>query len=437
MIAGVLAIKGLCFQTDNSYSQEDFQSSMSRFYTATFLLVLTALGVGFGLEGLLRWFGLGLVLIAYIVIFVLGISILKLNFFVKATCRGEPKARCVALTFDDGPDPATTPMLLKVLKRHEIKAAFFPIGTKVEAHPEIIKQIDQEGHILGNHTFRHVWWTNFMVGGLLGRDIRRAQGTIEKAIGKIPAYFRPPMGLTNPHFKKALRKLGLSVVGWDVRPYDTRLSSDKVTNRVLKKIRNGSIILLHDSGKVSTDFVAHVDELAARIKELRYTFSGLEELINIRPYQTKGNVPREQSSIITKAWLKSGPGWGWGRLRRFIAHALRSSAYVRGAIQGQADLDAFKTRPPRRFLIGIGLIMFSFVLGWPMVGLFSFLAAYFQTPVLLMVGAACYGLSHLIWIFGMYLAGRDGIEYAHMVLRWALRKAAERSLKQGESPREE
>jgi hypothetical protein len=276
-----------------------------------------------------------------------------------------------------------------------------------------------------------------MVGGSLVREIRKAQEAIENTIDKIPAYFRPPVGLTNPHLKRALRKLGLSVVGWDVRPYDTWLSSEKVTNRVLKKIRNGSIILLHDTGKVPTDFVAHVDELAVKIKELRYTFSGLEELTGIRPYQIKGKAPTKQSAIITKAWHTSAPGWGWGRLRRFFSQILNSSDYVRGAIQGQANLDAFKTRPPRRFLIGIGLIMFSFVLGWPMVGLFSFLAAYFQIPVLLMAGPACYGLSHLVWIFGMYLAGRESIEYAHRVLRWVLRKAAEKCLKQGESPRED
>ena len=167
---------------------------------------------------------------------------LKLNFFVKATCRGDATAKRVALTFDDGPDPVATPNLLKVLKRHEIKAAFFPIGTKTRDYPEIIKQIDQEGHILGNHSFRHAWWTNFLISGALDREIRMAQEAIEAAIGKVPAYFRPPMGLTNPHLRRELKKHGLSVVGWDVRPFDIRTSTEKVIKRVLKKIRNGSII---------------------------------------------------------------------------------------------------------------------------------------------------------------------------------------------------
>ena len=206
MILENMVCERSCFQTEISHTQKDFQSFMSHFCTATFFLVLSGLGIGFGFEGTFRWFGLGLLLSAYMVILVLGVSILKLNFFVKAICRGEPSSKRVALTFDDGPDPATTPLLLGVLKRHDIEAAFFPIGRKVEEHPEIIKQIDQEGHIIGNHTFRHAWWTNFMVGSALRREVGSAQEAIEDAIGKVPAYFRPPMGLTNPHLKKGLKK---------------------------------------------------------------------------------------------------------------------------------------------------------------------------------------------------------------------------------------
>ncbi|MGE5842894.1 MAG: polysaccharide deacetylase family protein, partial [Deltaproteobacteria bacterium] len=240
---------------------------MSRFHTITTLLVLTALGVGFSLAGPVRWFALGLLLTAYLIIFILGVSVLKLNFFVTATCRGEATARRVALTFDDGPDPVATPGLLEVLRRHQIKAAFFPIGTKSRDYPEMIKQIDQEGHILGNHSYRHVWWTNFLVSGALDREIRMAQEAIEAAVGKVPAYFRPPMGLTNPHLKRVLKKHGLSVVGWDVRPFDTAASAEKVIKRVLKKIRNGSIIALHDTGRIPAELARLIDELVTKIEE--------------------------------------------------------------------------------------------------------------------------------------------------------------------------
>jgi len=401
---------------------------MSRFHTLTILFVLTALGVGLSLASPIRWFVLGLLLTAYLVIFILGVSVLKLNFFVKATCRGDPTAKCVALTFDDGPDPLATRNLLGVLRHHQIKAAFFPIGEKAKDYPEMIKQIDQEGHILGNHTFRHTWWTNFLISGGLEREMRMGQEAIEAAIGKVPAYFRPPMGLTNPHFGKALKKNGLSVVGWDVRPFDTTASSEKVIKRVLKKIRNGSIIALHDTGRIPADLVRLTDELVAKIKERKYAFSDLEELTGIKAYQTADAVNVTEPSPSIQSWYESEVGQKRGRFWKFLARKLAASAYVRRAIEKEATLDALKTSPSPKFFFGVGLVLFSYVLGWPMVGLFSVLSAYFQAPVLLMLGPAFYVFSHLVWMFGMYLAGRDCIKYADILLSWSLRKAVEKTM---------
>jgi peptidoglycan/xylan/chitin deacetylase (PgdA/CDA1 family) len=376
----------------------------------------------------MRWFVLGLLLTAYLVIFILGVSVLKLNFFVKATCRGDPTAKRIALTFDDGPDPVATRNLLEVLRHHQIKAAFFPIGTKTRDYPEIIKQIDQEGHLLGNHSFRHAWWTNFLISGALDREIRMAQEAIDAAVGKVPAYFRPPMGLTNPHLRRALKKHGLLVVGWDVRPFDTTANTEKVIKRVLKKIRNGSIIVLHDTGRIPADLVRLTDELVTKIKERKYTFSELEELTGIRAYQTTEGVNMTEPAPLIHSWHESVVGEKRGRFWRFLARKLASSAYVRRAVEKEVTLDAFKTSPSFRFFFGVGLVLFSYVLGWPMVGLFSALSAYFQAPVLLMLGPAFYGFSHLVWMFGMYLAGRDCMKYADIMLSWSLRKAVGKSL---------
>lgn len=401
---------------------------MSRFHTLTILFVLTGLGAGLSLPSPIRWFVVGLLLTAYLVIFILGVSVLKLNFFVKATCRGNEKAKRVALTFDDGPDPVATPNLLEVLRHHQIKATFFPIGIKARDDPEMIKRIDQEGHIVGNHTFRHAWWTNFLFSGGLDREMRRAQEAIDGAIGKVPAYFRPPMGLTNPHLRRALKKHGLSVVGWDVRPFDTTAGTEKVIKRVLKKIRNGSIIALHDTGRTPAELVRLTDDLVIKIKERNYTFSDLEELTGIRAYQAAAGVNMTERTRWVQSRHESEAGekrsWFW----RFLARKLASSAYVRRAVEKGVTLDALKTSPSPKFFFGVGLVLFSYVLGWPMVGLFSVLSAYFQAPALLMLGPAFYGFSHLVWMFGMYLAGRDCIKYADIMLSWSLRKAVERVL---------
>jgi peptidoglycan/xylan/chitin deacetylase (PgdA/CDA1 family) len=404
---------------------------VSRFHTTTILLVLIALGAGLSLEGSLRWFVLGLLLIAYLILFILGISILRLNFFVKAVCRGDTTAKRLALTFDDGPEPAATPTLLEVLKQHEIKAAFFPIGEKIRAYPEMIKEIDQGGHVIGNHSFRHVWWTNFLISGALDREIRMAQEAIETAIGKIPAYFRPPMGLTNPHLRGKLKKHGLSVVGWDVRPFDTRASTEKVIRNVLKGIRNGSIILLHDTKRAPGDLARLIDELVTEIKARGYTFVGLGELTGIKAYQTVEDLAIVEPSISIPSLPEPGIGQPQKRFGRFLAEKLASTNYVKKAIKEQVTLKSFKTPPSPKFLFGVFLVLFSFLLGWPMVGLFIFLSAYFHAPTLLLVGPAFYVFSNLVWLFGMYLAGRDCVKYINVAISWSLRKVVERYLQNG------
>ncbi len=401
---------------------------MRHFHTVTILFVLTALGAELSLAGPIRWFVLGLLLTAYLVILILGVSMLKLNFFVKAFCRGDPSAKCVALTFDDGPDPARTPNLLEVLRRHRIKVAFFSIGIKAKEYPEIVKQIDQEGHIVGNHSFKHAWWTNFLLSGALDREIRMAQEAIQAAIGKIPAYFRPPMGLTNPHLRKTLKKHGLSVVGWDVRPFDTTVSIEKVITRVLKKIRNGSIVTLHDTGRDPADLVRLTDELVTKIKEREYNFIELEQLTGVRAYQTFEGMNITEPSLFVQSSHESKAGQLQVMPWRFLVQKVASSAYGRRALRQEVTLDAFKAPLSLKFKLGVGLVMFSYVLGWPMVGLFSILSAYFRAPALLIVGPAFYGFSHLVWLFGMYLTGQDSIKYADILLSWGLRKVVEKTL---------
>ncbi len=401
---------------------------MSRFQTTAILFLITIIGAGGALDGFLRWVVLGILLFFYLFLLILGVSVLKLNFFVHSFCRGEATAKGIVLSFDDGPDPSATPALLQVLRRHQIKAAFFPIGANVKKYPDIIKQIDQEGHVLGNHTFRHVWWTNFLISRSLDKELEMAQEAIVAACGKIPAFFRPPMGLTNPHLKGSLKKRGLSVVGWDVRPFDTGADAERVTKKVLKKIRPGSIILLHDRGRTSPELVRLIEGLITEIKARGYGFCGLDELTGKRPYQTREEARAEERPAENPDWRPYSEGKRTRNPLYFLAQKLTSTGYARRAIQEPVTLDAFKTRPSVRFLWGVSFVLLSYVLGWPMVALFSILAAYLRNPALLMVGPACYGFSHLVFLFGMYLAGRDCIKYVDILSRWGMRRALEKAL---------
>ena len=97
-------------------------------------------------------------------------------------------------------------------------------------------------------------------------------------------------------------------------------------------------------------------------------------------------------------------------------------------MENRVTLDACRTSSSPRFFFGVGMVLFSFVLGWPMVALFGVLSAYSHAPILLLLGTAFYGFSHLVFMFGMYLAGPNCIRYADVVFSWILRKAVERAL---------
>ena len=404
---------------------------MSPFQTSTILFALAGLSAWLSLEGDVRWVAVGCLLGLYLLLFSLGICVIRLGFFVPSFCRGRQSGAGVVLTFDDGPDPSGTKGLLEILSQHGVKAAFFPAGMKAEAYPHLLREIDQAGHVIGNHTYRHAWFTNLLVGRCLEREVVKAQKVIEAAIGRTPAFFRPPAGLTNPHLRSVLRRLGLVSVGWDVRVFDTRKKSESVVERILEKVREGSIILLHEGCRDPVLFKEMVDSIVKGIRGRGFIFTDLERTIGLRAYQGPGGGEKPATLSLAEAWQRSSEGIGRGRLRRFLGLWLASTAACRKAIREKTDLSAFKERPSRRFLTGVGLMLFSYVLGWPMVGLFSVLAAYFQRPGLLIGGPLFYGFSHLVFLAGMFLAGRDSLRYVEIFSLWSLRTLVERLVGQG------
>ena len=399
---------------------------MSPFQTSTILLFLAGLSAWLSLEGKPRLVAVGLLLGIYLILFALGICMVRLGYFVRSFCRGRQPGAGVVLTFDDGPDPSGTEKLLGVLSSHGVKATFFPIGTRAESHPDLLRDIDQGGHAVGNHSYRHAWFTNLLTGRSLEQEIDKAQNAVAKAIGKTPVFFRPPAGLTNPHYRKVLKRHGLQVVGWDVRVFDTRRKAENVLRKVLSKAREGSIILLHEGRRDPDELAAMVDSIVKGIRARGLPFSSLEEMIGRPAYQVALDRETPTESSFLAAWRRSSQQGKKRRLRRFAGMWLASSTAGRKAIREKTDLSAFKERPSKRFLTGIGLILISYVLGWPMVGLFSFLAAYFQNPGLLVGGPLSYGFSHLVFLFGMVLAGRDSLVYVEIFSLWSLRVFVER-----------
>jgi peptidoglycan/xylan/chitin deacetylase (PgdA/CDA1 family) len=230
------------------------------------------------LHGQFQWWCIGALLLAYLLISVIGVFQIRLNYFCDSVCRGKPGGKRVALTFDDGPDADATPALLDILKTRGAHATFFCIGERAQANGDIVRRIVKEGHTLGNHSYAHKWWTNFLAGAPLKTEILRTQQVLKDLSGIAPEYYRSPMGLTNPHLGPVLLETELKLVGWDVRPYDRFKPVKATTERVARAARDGSIVLLHDGGASSDNITAAVTEIIERLQGRGYIFVSLDEL---------------------------------------------------------------------------------------------------------------------------------------------------------------
>jgi peptidoglycan/xylan/chitin deacetylase (PgdA/CDA1 family) len=159
-----------------------------------------------------------------------------------------PRAR-VALTFDDGPDPQVTPAVLDILDSHRAKATFFCIGRRVDAHPALAAEILARGHAVENHSYSHPITFAFGATRSMEREVLGAQDAIERATGQRPRFFRAPVGIRNPWLEPCIARAGLSLVSWTRRGFDAVWrDAEAVTRRLLRGLRAGDILLLHDGG---------------------------------------------------------------------------------------------------------------------------------------------------------------------------------------------
>jgi len=159
----------------------------------------------------------------------------------------------IALTIDDGPDPQITPLVLDLLDRHQVRATFFCVGDKAAQHPDLCREIVRRGHAVKNHPQHHRHY--FALMGMRGftRELQAAQRTLTGLTGTPPRFFRAPAGLRNPLLQPVLDKLGLRLASWTVRGFYTRdADAARVTHRLLKKLRAGAIVLLHDGNAART-----------------------------------------------------------------------------------------------------------------------------------------------------------------------------------------
>ena len=189
--------------------------------------------------------------------------------------RGDPERREVALTFDDGPHPAFTPRLLELLQQLNVRATFFLVGKKVDKAPALVARILAEGHDVANHTYDHVNLGHASLE-LAENEIRLGSDAIRRACGSEPLYFRPPGGHHEPGVLSAAEKMNMTTVLWTDDPADyANPGSEVIESRLLKHIRNGAVILLHDGVEQTFEILP---DLVARLRHEGYRFVTMSEM---------------------------------------------------------------------------------------------------------------------------------------------------------------
>lgn len=185
---------------------------------------------------------------------------------------------CLALTFDDGPSPEFTPVVLDILERHKARATFFLIGQNVPGNEALVRRIHQSGHEIGNHTWSHRKLSD-LTPQEIEDDTARAQNAITAAGVPTPRLFRPPYGAFTPMVRS---HVPMTVVAWNVDPEDWKAKKpEKVVEHVLANARPGAIVDLHDIYQITAD---SLDPILAGLEQ-SYQFVTVSELLSLPPGQ--------------------------------------------------------------------------------------------------------------------------------------------------------
>lgn len=239
------------------------------------------------------------IVLSIIVFMVWASASIRSGVYVRAFCREKTDRKVVYLTFDDGPHPPETERVLDVLRERGARATFFLIGSKVSGNEAVLRRMLEEGHALGLHTYSHAGTFPLLSFDKMLADVNEGKRAVESVAGKKISLFRPPFGVTNPTIAKVVRTLGLQTVGWDVRSFDTMFCKSSehsckqsgysckqsehsckqsgysckqsghdwyvpVVERIMKQVRPGSVILLHDRLDGASELLALLlDSLAA------------------------------------------------------------------------------------------------------------------------------------------------------------------------------
>ena len=207
---------------------------------------------------------------------------LSAQYFLPVKFKGNSSSREIAITFDDGPLPGKTEKILDILKAHQVPAAFFCIGHRVDENPALLGRIHAEGHLIGNHSYWHSRTFDIQTPNKIASELQKTDEAIGKTIGVIPKFFRPPYGVTNPMVASAVKKRNYTIIGWSIRSFDTVIKDgSKLMKAITSSLEGGSVILLHDYPDVTLQILPGLLE---HISKLGFKIVRVDKLLNEKPY---------------------------------------------------------------------------------------------------------------------------------------------------------
>ncbi len=178
--------------------------------------------------------------------------------------------KTVALTFDDGPDQEFTPQILKILKEYNVPATFFIVGIRGIENPDILRQINKEGHEIGHHGYHHYKMSN-LTPKEISDELDQVNQLLNYQIGKSSRIFRPPYGAIDTELVETVKEEGFYIILWDIDSLDWRsLNKDQVLENIMPYIHPGAIVLQHSAGGPGED-------LSGTVKALPYIITTLQE----------------------------------------------------------------------------------------------------------------------------------------------------------------
>ena len=219
--------------------------------------------------------------VMYVTMVFLGCVTLSMNFLIPVLCKATTTEKVVALTFDDGPNTYSS-QILDTLKANNILAAFFCIGKNIAGNEALLRRMNDEGHVIGNHSYTHDFWFDMLGWRKMLAELQQMGIAAKHATGRQPLLFRPPYGVMTPHLAKAIRNGGYMPIGWSIRSFDTTAKDkEKLLSRITNQLKPGAVILLHDSTQITADILP---ELIKRIDEKGYKIVRVDKMLNIQAY---------------------------------------------------------------------------------------------------------------------------------------------------------